>query len=436
MSAGTGGIIHTGIGPFNIANNTYFWYLSGQYNRGPLNVRAYGNFLNATCSEGKTEDCGAKNLLNGLLFTFDTSTYDFSATNTSYFAEGQHLLTYGGNFRHQNFELNIAPGEDTRTEGGAFIEDSISLGDSVIINAGIRADGFSVLDDAVWSLRVGILVRPVAGQSHSIRASYSRAYRAPSLINNFLQTAIFNAINLGLIQPGLGTFFFPSFAVGNEFLVEEQLDQFELGFLGLFADDMISVDAAFYYSNTRDNIDFYAAQFYSPANPPPGWPLPPFVLALLPPLPSLFTYRNIGEIVNKGLEIGVQARPIARNETYVTYTYQAEPIPTGIGRLEINTPPTHQFSIGWNGFHRNFLYSASVSYVDEARWTDVLDIRFHGFTESHTTLNGSFGYLFLDGAGEVSVKGTNLTNEDFLQHVFGDIIGRRIVAEVAYTFSR
>jgi hypothetical protein len=30
------------------------------------------------------------------------------------------------------------------------------------------------------------------------------------------------------------------------------------------------------------------------------------------------------------------------------------------------------------------------------------------------------------------VRGTNLTNQSFQQHVFGDIIGRRVVVELAY----
>ena len=107
--AGTGGTIHTGIGPFAIQDGMTFWYVRGDYNWKSLNVRAFANVL----------DGQAINLLNGLPFIFDSQTYDLSATNTSQFGD-RHAVTYGGNFRKLNFDLSIAPGEDQRTEGGGF----------------------------------------------------------------------------------------------------------------------------------------------------------------------------------------------------------------------------------------------------------------------------------------------------------------------------
>ena len=75
-------------------------------------------------------------------------------------------------------------------------------------------------------------------------------------------------------------------------------------------------------------------------------------------------------------------------------------------------------------------YSASVNYVGEAYWTDVLDSRFYGTTDAFTTVNASIGHLFLDGTLEASVRATNLFDDQILQHVFGDIIGRRLIAEL------
>ncbi|NIR61702.1 MAG: hypothetical protein GWO02_20530, partial [Gammaproteobacteria bacterium] len=58
------------------------------------------------------------------------------------------------------------------------------------------------------------------------------------------------------------------------------------------------------------SVDFYTAAFYSSANPPPGWGATGIPAAALdfPPLnmiPALFSYRNIGEIVDQGIELGV-----------------------------------------------------------------------------------------------------------------------------------
>ena len=40
----------------------------------------------------------------------------------------RHVLSYGGNFRHNIFDLSIAPQGDNRTEGGAYAQDEIFLG--------------------------------------------------------------------------------------------------------------------------------------------------------------------------------------------------------------------------------------------------------------------------------------------------------------------
>ncbi len=74
-----------------------------------------------------------------------------------------------------------------------------------------------------------------------------------------------------------------------------------------------------------------------------------------------------------------------------------------------------------------------MNYTGEAYWTDVLDQRFWGTTEAYTTVDASIGLMFLDGTAEASLRATNLFDTDALQHIYGDIIGRRIVAEMALT---
>ncbi len=417
--AGTGGVIHTGIGPFTIDEGTSFSYVRADYNWRQLNTRAYVNILRGD----------AINLLNGLPFTFDSETYVFEATNTT--TIGQHAATYGGTYRTINFDLSIAPGEDNRSEGGGFVHLDLNLNDYVSVDAGVRGDKFSVLDDVVWSPRGAILIRPTGEGNHVFRASFGRAFRAPSLINNFLNVTIFNAVQL----PFVGQFIFPSVAVGNQNLKEQQLDQWEIGYRGSVLDGRLSWDLAFYRTETEDNIDFFPSAVYTAFSPPPGWPLPPFLLPPFGPvlLPSQFSYRNIGKIINKGVELGLRFEPFARNTIVANYSYQQAPDVTGISADEVNRPPQNRFNIGWNGWQDNWYYGASVNWVDEAYWTDVLDSRFWGYTDSYTMVNASLGYMFMDGLGEVSVRVTNLANDKILQHIFGDVIERRAVAEVSLT---
>lgn len=414
--SGTSGISHTGIGPFQVQDDSSFWYVRGDYNVDNLNIRAYANVL----------DGNAVNLLNGLLNTFETETYDFSATNTTVF--GQHSVTYGGNYRTSDFALSLAPAGEDRTEGGGFAQFDLNLNDYVSVDAGARVDSFSNIDGSVVSPRGAVLIRPTGESTHVVRASFGRAFRAPSVVNNYLDITVFNLVALPT-----GPFVFASDAVGNQALVEEQLDQWEIGYRGSMLDGKFSWDIAAYRTETTDNIDFFTSGVFTAFNPPPGWPLPPFFLPPFGPilLPSDFSYRNIGEIVNKGVEIGLRIQPMARNTVVINYSWQDNPEVTGVPVDEVNRPPTNRFNLGWNGYAGNVFYGAVVNFVDEAYWSDVLDSRFFGYTDSFTTLDLSLGLMFDEGNGEISVRATNITDEDTLQHIFGDIIGRRIVMDVA-----
>lgn len=429
--AGTGGTIHTGIGPFRVNDGMTFWYVRGDYNWKALNIRFFANVL----------DGDAINLLNGLPFVFESQTYDFSVTNMMQLSD-RHTVTYGGNYRKLNFDLSIAPNEDSRTEGGGFAQLGLDFSDHFSVDAGVRADSFSNLDKTVVSPRGALLFRPTGSPNHVIRAGFGRAFRTPSLINNYLEVTIFNAVEL----PIVGQYIFPSTVLGNPSLVEERTDQLEIGYRGAVNNGKFSWDIAVYRSETKDSLDFYTAGAYTFFDPPPGFP-PPFQCFLpgapVPPcppgfpglitLPSLFSYRNIGKTVNKGFELGLRMQPIARNTLTVNYSYQQDPEVEGVPEDEVSRPPNHRFNVGWNGYRDQWFYAASLNYTDEAYWTDVLDSRFWGTSAAYTTVDASLGLMLLDGTAEVSIRATNLFDTDALQHIFGDIIGRRIVAEISLT---
>ena len=182
-----------------------------------------------------------------------------------------------------------------------------------------------------------------------------------------------------------------------------------------------------YRNELDDNIDFFPSEFYSSSDPPPGWPPVP-----VPPntFPKAFTYRNIGEIVNVGFEFGINASPARGWTTFANYSWQDDPEAKGIARDEINTPPRHRVNLGGAYNHRHFMVSSDLSFVDNAFWTDVLDARFWGPTESYRQWNARAGVRLLDDRAMLSVVATNLLNEDIQQHIFGDIIVRRIGGEV------
>jgi hypothetical protein len=98
----------------------------------------------------------------------------------------------------------------------------------------------------------------------------------------------------------------------------------------------------------------------------------------------------------------------------------------------VRIPPKNRFNAGISYSGPRFLGDVNVNYAGEALWTDVLGPEFHGYTDSYTMLNATFGVRFADGKATVSLKGTNLTNETIMQHVYGDVLGRSVVVELRY----
>jgi hypothetical protein len=125
----------------------------------------------------------------------------------------------------------------------------------------------------------------------------------------------------------------------------------------------------------------------------------------------------------------------------VNYSYQTDPKPLTPDAdqlpypyTEINLPPQNRFNVALNYSGRRFLGMVSVNYADEAFWTDVLDGTYNGYTDAYTMLNATVGMKWADGRLTTSLKGTNLTNDDIQQHVFGDILKRSILAEIRFLF--
>ena len=430
--AGTSGIIHTGIGPFDIQSGTVLGYGKVNYERNNWKVNFFANVL----------DGDAPALLaigsNGqpINFLFDNKTYDVEVGNSSVLGT-RHIVTYGGNFRYNAFDLSIAPLGNNRNEGGFYIQDEIFLSEHFRWLVGGRADGFSVIDKFVFSPRTTFMVKPT--QSQTFRVSFNRALRAPSFVNSFLDVTILQQIDLGALDPRLAgqTYAFPVVATGNIDLNEESLTAYEIGYTGTFA-KRYTLSAAWYLNKTKNNIFFTQSENYSSANPPPRWPLSPGTLDFLNSigrgLPSNFTYLNFKAVTDTGIELGLNAQVDSDFSIFVNYSWQDEPDPENPEEFsELNIPPANRFNAGLNYSGDRFFGSLSVNYTDAAFWTDVLEARFHGATESYTMLNGGLGVRFAEGKVSAGVKFSNLNNANAQQHIFGDIIKRQVLGELKFS---
>ncbi len=435
--AGTEGLIHSGVGPFDIDSDSRLAYFTGRYEKGGRRIAFFTNLLSGD----------AVNLLavgptgQPLPLAFNTKTFDVEASDVRVIGT-RHALTFGGNYRHNTFDISLAPLGDDRNEGGAYIQDEIFLDDHFRWVVGGRVDKFSSIDDAVFSPRTTFMIKPSAAQT--FRISFNRAFRAPSFMNNNINTTILNQIDLRAAHPLLANFVFPIRAVGNELLKQETLTAFELGYTGVVRN--LNLSAAVYWNNTEDGIFFTPNIFYSSANLPPTWPgvLPGAILTALgqlnPPvfLPAQYTYLNFGEVRDQGIELGVDT-PLNRFvNVFANYSYQWKPVvrdlPAGTSIADVNWPASNRFNAGFDFSYRRYLGNMSVNFTDEAYWQDVLDVRYAGPTDSFTLVNATFGVRWLDDRVTTSLKVTNLGNQQVQQHVFGDIMKRQVVGEVRVAF--
>ena len=439
--AGTDGIVHSGIGPFDVDSSSNLSYAKVSWVKNALNVNIYANILDGTASNLLTVGLDGLPLILG----FESQTYNIDFSNT-HIAGEKHIITYGATARTTDFDLSIAPLGQKRDEYGVFLQDEILFSDKFRWLVGARFDDIDTVGSVV-SPRTSLMFQP--SRDHNFRISYNEAFRAASVVENFLGISIVNQVNLfplfaafGIPAPNPFLFAFPSFTAGNPDLAEESLVAYEIGYVGNFAEGRGTVTVAVYRNELSDGIDFFPAEEYSSFNPPPGWPLPPFIptpfglFPTVPPgLPSLFTYRNIGEQVNEGFEFSLDFRPNSEWRWGFNYSFQDEPeVSADIDPTSINSPPENRFnfSLAYNGAK---LYAdLNVNYVDEAFWTDVLDSRFHGTTEDYTMVNLSLGVRFKGDKVTLSVIGVNIFDDEILQHIFGDIISRKVTGQLQFKF--
>ena len=440
--AGTDGIVHSGIGPFNIDSGAKLSYFKGDWARYALRVGFFANLLDADSTNILTVDARTRRPLE---FSFKTDTYNLDFGNTSALGE-KNILNYGANVRRNEFDLTIAnPRNTQRDEYGVYLQDEILLSDRFRWVIGARWDDLDVIDPVV-SPRTTFIYSPTG--NHTFRLSYNRAFRAPSAINNFLFAAIASPLitvpgtpinNFVYAIPAIGNPGAPGASFNQPLLKEERVDAYELSYLGTF-DGKTTLSLALYRNKTKDSIDFYQVGIHTPQNPPPGWPPPlAFIIGLLPvQLPSGFSYRNLGEITDQGVEVAISHRPSDRWSFFLNYSYQDEPDAKGIppspgtNIIPINVPPQSRVNLGGSWDSGTFFVNGNVNYVDDAFWTDVLNIL--AATDSFTQVNLSLGYRFWGEKATFSVIGSNIFDEDVQQHIFGDVITRKITGQLVFRF--
>jgi outer membrane receptor for ferrienterochelin and colicins len=190
-------------------------------------------------------------------------------------------------------------------EIGAYVQgDTTILDDRLRIAAAARVDHHDLYGA---ELSPKVAVQYEVAPSHNVRIGYNRAFKSPTILENYLKL---NTILLGnrtgfVIRDGAGTE-----VARIEPLVPEQVDAVEVGYKGAIG-STIYVDAVAYWSWYRDFIG-PLTQLANPAGMTPTFAFYPDgapVAAGTPSEGSLFTYQNFGRAQVRGVDIGVDYRP-------------------------------------------------------------------------------------------------------------------------------
>jgi len=451
--AATQGVIYTGVGPFDIQSGSTLSFGRVNYSRDALKINFFVNRLHAEAPNLLFPDAATG---QPLLMNLTTKTFDFEAGD-AFPIGGRQVLSVGGNIRRNDFEITLAPQSQDRNELGAYVQDEIFF-DRVRFNIGGRVDKFGNLSDPFFSPRLSANFKVLP--QHSVRLSFNRAFRSPSVINNYLEANIISLQDLSglqaLLPPALRPLVAAPFplvvrAVGSELpigatpqakLTEQSLNAYEFAYTGTIQ-NRTTIGASFYVNDLNHSINFVPLDPrldpYTAANPPPGWRLPPAILTAMAAqgifLPrTAFTYLNLGPIRQKGLELSLDQRVNNSLSAFVNYSWQGQPAilsdPNPYPTSELDVPPTNRFNAGFNVDAGHWLGNLSVNYSDKAFWSDVLTAPFHGYTEAYTMVNGAIGARWANGKLTTTIKVTNLFNRDIQQHIFGDILKRTVVFEV------
>jgi len=442
--AGTQGIIYTGVGPFDIQSGSYLGFGRVNYSRDAFKLNVFANVLHADAPNLLFPDASTGKPLQ---MTLTTKTYDVEVGDANPIGK-RNVVSYGGNVRRNDFDISLAALAPDRNEMGAYVEDEVFL-DRVRLNIGGRVDKFGNLATAFFSPRLSANFRIAPVQS--IRVSFNRAFRSPSVVNNYLGATIVSPQDLSalapLLPPPLRSQVATPFplvvrAVGNDALEAESLTAYEVAYTGTLR-SKTTLGASVYVNDLNHSINFVplppGQDPYTAANPPPGWQLPPSILTAMAQLGiflprTAFTYENLGPLRQKGIELSIDQRIDEHLSLFANYSWQglpeilpdSNPYPTE----ELAYPPTNRFNAGGSVERGRVFGNLSVNYADKAFWSDVLTSPYAGYTDAYTMVNGALGARWMNNKLTTSVKVTNLFNQSIQQHIFGDILTRMVVFEV------
>ncbi len=301
---------------------------------------------------------------------FKSHRYDLEMQQTLTPMEDLRMV-WGLGFRQDSVEgLWVFHQDDPITRDQARIFGNIEwrVTPDLVTNIGGMLERFEK-KDPVFSPRLAFNYH--LNRHNTLRASASRAYRMPTLYEDYVNLVVFLNGPLNDLNTR---------RIATENLVPQQIDSYEIGYFGNFFDTHLAIDLRFFYEKLENIIDEYR-----------NWDLPnpdreltdSTSLAVLDGFndaihQGAFTYANEAEVTIRGFELNLHFKPTPADLIFLGYSYlKADGTHLSLlrdGNKYFNdviseNVPDHTFSIlGSHRFNNGFQISSAYYFMDDMNW--------------------------------------------------------------------
>ncbi len=172
-------------------------------------------------------------------------------------------------------------------------------------------------------------------------------------------------------------------------------------------------------------------------------------------IPAEFQYQNTGTVTNDGLEMGLSWAGRNGVSAAFNYSWQSDPISNGqrmTDRVEtarqehdagitpdttdfVNIPAKHRLSLSGQIDRTRWFAGGSWDYIAKTFWQDVLTSDFWGYVPQYHLVGVRGGWRFPRHGLTLTGQITNLLNRPIQQHIYGDVIERRVTLGLSYAWS-
>ncbi|AYA38104.1 TonB-dependent receptor [Hymenobacter oligotrophus] len=304
------------------------------------------------------------------------------------------------------------------------------LDDRLKLALAVRVDDFKNFDPAV-SPRASVVYSAGANKQHSFRASYGRAFRSPTQLDQYIRLDVGQVLLLGNVGNGYQGYALTAQGVGSAInlapLKLERLSTYEGGYRGVFA-NKLSVDINYFRSQYNDFIG--GRRFIGNTNG--TRPTPQELQAAAPaqfqnkalPTRVLQVWTNADqEVRTQGAAIGLSynvAKPLNLTANYSLNVLDRDNIADPEFQTFFNTPK-HKYNVGANGAAGQFSYSLNYRWAQGHLYETPFAV---GELSDYSALDAYVGYALPKYSSTLQVGASNVLDSRNVQIYGGPQIGR------------